>query len=85
MIRHQLIILCRKLRGRIRLTNSDHWFLIQRYARYYNEIRTHQSLDKDASISRPVQSTGSTNRSPSLADRATTMLEFKFSVCTGLG
>src|SRR5213595_2061633 len=29
------------------------------YARYYNEMRTHRSLDKDAPISRPVQRAGS--------------------------
>ncbi len=28
------------------------------YARYYNDIRTHRSLDKDAPVSRPVQRTG---------------------------
>jgi transposase InsO family protein len=28
-------------------------------ARYYNDIRTHRSLDKDAPVSRPVQRTGS--------------------------
>src|SRR3990170_2527138 len=30
-LRHQLIILRRKLPGRVRLTNSDRWFLIQLY------------------------------------------------------
>ncbi|WP_426440626.1 integrase core domain-containing protein [Bradyrhizobium genosp. P] len=29
------------------------------YARYYNDIRTHRSLDKDAPIARQVQQTGS--------------------------
>src|ERR1700726_711651 len=33
--------------------------ILQSYARYYNDIRTHRSLDKDAPVSRPVQSTGS--------------------------
>jgi transposase InsO family protein len=33
---------------------------IQRsYARYYNDIRTHRSLDKDAPVSRPVSRMGS--------------------------
>jgi hypothetical protein len=32
--------------------------ILQSYARYYNDIRTHQSLDKDAPVSRPVQQTG---------------------------
>ena len=33
--------------------------VLKSYARYYNDVRTHQSLDKDAPISRPVQRTGS--------------------------
>ena len=33
--------------------------ILQSYARYYNDIRTHRSLDKDAPVSRTVQSTGS--------------------------
>jgi transposase InsO family protein len=32
--------------------------ILKSYARYYNETRTHRSLDKDAPISRPVQRTG---------------------------
>jgi transposase InsO family protein len=31
---------------------------LQSYACYYNDIRTHRSLDKDAPVSRPVQRTG---------------------------
>src|ERR1035438_8757960 len=31
VLRHQLIVLRRRLRGRIRLTNKDRWFLIQLY------------------------------------------------------
>ena len=30
-LRHQLIVLRRKLRGRVKLTNSDRWFFIQLY------------------------------------------------------
>jgi hypothetical protein len=30
-LRHQLIVLRRKLRGRVQLTNSDRWFLVQLY------------------------------------------------------
>jgi len=30
-LRHQLIVLHRQVRGRVRLTNSDRWFLIQLY------------------------------------------------------
>ena len=31
VLRHQLIVLRRKVRGRVRLTNNDRWFLIQLY------------------------------------------------------
>jgi transposase InsO family protein len=31
VLRHQLIVLKRKLRGRVQLTNSDRWFFIQLY------------------------------------------------------
>src|SRR3984893_7789513 len=31
VLRHQLIVLRRKLKGRARLTNSDRWFLLQMY------------------------------------------------------
>jgi transposase InsO family protein len=33
--------------------------ILRSYARYYNDIRLHRSLDKDAPASRPVQRTGS--------------------------
>jgi hypothetical protein len=29
VLRHQLIVLRRRLHGRVRLTNHDHWFFIQ--------------------------------------------------------
>jgi hypothetical protein len=31
VLRHQLIVLRRRLRGRARLTNNDRWFFIQLY------------------------------------------------------
>jgi hypothetical protein len=31
VLRHQLIVLKRRLRGRVRFTNNDRWFLIQLY------------------------------------------------------
>ena len=31
VLRHQLIVLRRKMQGRVRLTNNDRWFLIQLY------------------------------------------------------
>src|SRR5216683_448022 len=33
--------------------------ILQSYARYYNDIRTHRSLDKDAPVSRQIQRIGS--------------------------
>jgi transposase InsO family protein len=33
--------------------------VLQSYARYYNSMRTHRSLNKDAPISRPIQRIGS--------------------------
>ena len=40
--------------------------VLRTYASYYNKIRTHRSLDKDAPISRPVQSTGNIKSHPIL-------------------
>jgi hypothetical protein len=37
-LRHQLIVLRRKVRGRVRLTNGDRWFLVQLY-RSFPSIR----------------------------------------------
>ena len=31
VLRHQLIVLRRKLKGRARLTNNDRWFFVQLY------------------------------------------------------
>jgi transposase InsO family protein len=33
--------------------------ILRSYARYYNNFRTHRSLNKDAPVSRPVQRIGS--------------------------
>jgi transposase InsO family protein len=33
--------------------------ILQSYARYYNEIRTHRSSDKDAPLARQIQRIGS--------------------------
>jgi transposase InsO family protein len=40
--------------------------ILRSYARYYNDIRTHRSLDKDAPVSRPVQRAGSIKSFPIL-------------------
>ena len=38
-LRHQLIVLRRKVRGRVRLTNNDRWFLIQLYRWFPSILR----------------------------------------------
>jgi len=56
-----------RLIGSIRRECVDHFIvlgeahlrrILRAYARYYNDIRTHRSLNKDAPVSRPVQRTG---------------------------
>ena len=56
-----------RLIGSIRRECLDHFIvlgeahlrrILRTYAGYYNVIRTHRSLDKDAPVSRPVQRTG---------------------------
>ena len=64
-----------RLIGSIRRECVDHFIvlgeahlrrILQSYARYYNDIRTHRSLDKDAPVSRPVQRIGSIKSHPIL-------------------
>jgi transposase InsO family protein len=40
--------------------------ILRSYARYYNDLRTHRTLDKDAPALRPVQRAGSIKTSPIL-------------------
>src|SRR6202790_2590705 len=40
--------------------------ILKSYAHYYNDIRTHRSLDKDAPVSRPIQRTGVITSNPIL-------------------
>ena len=64
-----------RLIGSIRPECVDHFivlgeahlrWVLSAYARYYNDIRTHRSLNKDAPVSRPVQPTGSIKSHPIL-------------------
>jgi transposase InsO family protein len=64
-----------RLIGSIRRECVDHFVvlgeahlrrILRAYARYYNNIRTHRSLDKDAPVSRPVQRTGIISSRPIL-------------------
>jgi transposase InsO family protein len=59
-----------RLIGSIRRECVDHFIvlgeahlrhILRTYARYYNHIRTHWSLDKDTPVYRPVQRIGSIN------------------------
>jgi transposase InsO family protein len=59
-----------RLIGSIRRECIDHLIILgeqhlrrilRSYGRYYNEIRTHRSLNKDAPLSRPVQRMGIVN------------------------
>ena len=56
-----------RLIGSIRRECADHFIvlgeahlrrILRAYARYYNDIRTHRALNKDAPISRPIQRIG---------------------------
>jgi len=40
--------------------------ILRAYARYYNDIRTHRSLNKYAPVSRPVQQAGNIKSGPIL-------------------
>src|SRR5277367_3300805 len=43
VLRHQLIVLRRRLHGRVRLTNNDRWFLIQLYRWFPSILKVSQS------------------------------------------
>ena len=64
-----------RLIGSIRRECVDHFIvlgeahlrrILRAYAGYYNQIRTHRSLDKDAPVSRSVQRTGNISSRPIL-------------------
>jgi len=64
-----------RLIGSIRRECLDHFIvlgeahlrrILRAYASYYNDIRTHRSLAKDAPVSRPVQRTGIISSHPIL-------------------
>jgi transposase InsO family protein len=64
-----------RLIGSIRRECVDHFIvfgeahlrrILRSYARYYNDIRTHRSLDKDAPVSRLVQRSGIISSRPIL-------------------
>ena len=67
-----------RLIGSIRRECTDHIIVlgemhlrrvVKSYANYYNSIRTHRSLNKDAPVPRPVQRTGVISSRPILGGR----------------
>src|SRR6266404_1865677 len=49
VLRHQLIVLKRRLHGRVRLTNNDRWFFIQLYRRFPSILQvSHNHPARDA-------------------------------------
>jgi transposase InsO family protein len=56
--------------------------VLKSYADYYNCVRTHRSLNKDAPVSRPVQRTGVISSRAIRADFITATPAFKLSVHT---
>ena len=62
VLRHQLIVLKRRLRGRVRLTNNDRWFFIQLY-RWFPSIlrRPEPSRNSSPSATKPIKRVSSSN------------------------
>lgn len=61
--------ICRECLDHIAVFGEAHLRRILRsYASYYNDVRTHRSLYKDATVSRPVQRTGSIKSFPILGE-----------------
>ena len=49
MLQHQLMVLRRRVRGRVRLTNNDRWFFIQLYRWFPSILRgSHNHPTRDA-------------------------------------
>jgi hypothetical protein len=44
MLRHQLMVLRRRVRGRVRLTNNDRWFFVQMYRSHNHPTRDARAL-----------------------------------------
>jgi hypothetical protein len=51
--------------------------VLKSYADYYNRVRTHQSLNRDAPVSRPVRRSGLITSHAILADFTLNIPEFK--------
>src|SRR5882724_8103072 len=55
-LRHQLVVLRRKLKGRVRLTNNDRWFFVQLY-RWFPSILSSENPLKSLRIRADFDST----------------------------
>ena len=53
VLRHQLIVLKRRLHGRVRLTNHDRWFLIQLYRWFPSVVCTENLIRVDNVMGSP--------------------------------
>jgi hypothetical protein len=58
--------------------------VLKSYADYYNYVRTHRSLNRDAPVSRPVQRTGVISSRVTWVDFTTSTPGFEFSVHTAV-
>jgi hypothetical protein len=68
---------------RLIVFNEDHFRrILSKYASYYNEVRTHLSLGKDAPCTRPIERL-TLSRSRSLAGYTIDMHESEFSEAKG--
>src|ERR1700676_3932607 len=75
MLRHQLIVLRRRLHGRVRLTNHDRWFLIQLYRGFPQSCRFSQSSSPRRScvgLGPAFAATGFVRQPPLEGDRTST-------------
>jgi hypothetical protein len=52
-LRHQLIVLQRQVRGRVRLTNSDRWFFVQLY-RWFPSILQVLTIIQPETLNEPL-------------------------------
>ena len=75
VLRHQLIVLRRRLHGRVRLTDQDRWFLIRLYRWFPQSCRLSQSSAPRRSCvgtGRAFAATGAGSRAEWEGDRRST-------------
>jgi hypothetical protein len=72
VLRHQLIVLRRKLRGRVRLTNHDRWFLIQLYRWFPSTLKVLTIIRPETLVRWGFAATGVGSRAHREGDRRST-------------